>query len=252
MVDILVDNWQVFAGLTLVGAVLGGLLSTMLKGGGGSGALAEPVLSEVRSLSAVLGRFKDDLAATRDAFAGIVSLLSPDQEDPLSFSPSVRLMDPADGASHEEITLPTIDQDHDQDREGNMTEGEDLPDDPETSLAEKLVAAVLAIPALPKLPNIDRDFEILADTDLMGPILRQLQSFDTDGVNTMIGEFKTLVETTIAPAVDRARTEGIDFVLEPETIETLVKGGNEFIKTIDGFSGGIDGVIDRLQQLLND
>ncbi|MEL7019858.1 MAG: hypothetical protein AAGL18_14135, partial [Pseudomonadota bacterium] len=69
---------------------------------------------------------------------------------------------------------------------------------------------------------------------------------------TMIGEFKTLVQNSLEPALTRAREDGLDFILEPETLESLTKGAGSFVKTIGGMNDILDGVISGLTEILDE
>lgn len=223
-----------------VGAVVGGIVGLLMNRSAHANKLNEAMAGEVRSLMTMLDQFKHGLGSTKGAFAGLISLLVPDQDMPLQLKPEAR----HDGRSNsnetpDEHTAPEIMNS----AGGGAGKGLDL--------AQKLLAAVLAIPALPKLPDLSRDFDMMQDNDILDTVFSQLKGLDTDGINTMIGEFKSLVETTLKPGIERARDEGLDFVLEPETIETLTKGAGEFVKSIGGMSAVIDQVIGRLDDVLD-
>jgi len=236
MLDLIRDNLTTLLSLTAIGAFLGGLVGLWRESVSRRKEFIETVGEEFSSLMAVLTRFRGDIDVTRDGFADIVTMLTPDG----GFSRKLASDDPAGpGAPDDDNPIPDDDPDEDDD------------DSPETglALAEKLLAGVIAIPALPKLPDIERDFSVLAQNDMLSPILRQLTNFDTDGINATIGEFKSLVETTLAPGIEKAKAEGLDFMLEPETIETLSKGAGEFVRTISGLGEGLDDILKRLEQV---
>ena len=110
---------------------------------------------------------------------------------------------------------------------------------------------MLAIPALPQLPDFARNFESLADNEMFSAVFDQLSKFDTGGVNTMLDEFKTLIESTVKTGLDKANADGLDFILEPETLDTLSRSAGEFVKTIGGMNSTLGGIMDQITKLLD-
>lgn len=231
MIDFIQENLAIILGGSGVGAVLGGIVGMMMTRSANALRLNEATVSEIRSMVGSLDRIRDEFSLTRDGFAGIVSLLTPGADSSPFFDASAPTTTPADPA-------PSLDAGK------SVQSGMDL--------AEKLLSAVMAIPALPKIPDFTRDFEMLRENPALAPVLdtvfSQLKGLDSDSINTMIGEFKTLVESSLKPGLERARNEGIDFVLEPETLESLTKGAGAFVKSI----GGMSGILETVTSALND
>jgi len=238
MLDFIIENKEIIIGGGGIGAILGGLVGMIVSRGRDALGLDEATVSELRSMVGSLDRIKDEFSLTRDGFSGIVDLLTPEGADLSPFFAETQGATLSDQSSQTKLEHPSA-----MDGETGASAG--------LEMAEKLLDAVMAIPALPKIPDFARDFEMIGDHPVLGAIFSQLNSLDSDSVNTMIGEFKTLVETSLQPGLERAREDGIDFILEPETIESLTKGAGSFMKTIGGMSGILDTVIGRLNDVLD-
>ncbi|MEO0850021.1 MAG: hypothetical protein AAFY04_01260 [Pseudomonadota bacterium] len=245
MLNFIQENLAFILGTGGVGGILGGLIGLIVSRSGGGLRLNTATLDELQAMVGTLGQLKGDFAKTQSGFSGLIEMIAPGAAASPFFSetaaaaklPNTKKSNEADAPSTE-AQAPTI-MAADEPSEG-------------IALAEGLLAAVAAIPALPKLPDLARDFEELADNPIFAGLYSQLRSIDPDSVNTMIGEFKTLVQNSLEPALTRAREDGLDFILEPETLESLTKGAGSFVKTIGGMNEILDGVIGGLKELLDE
>lgn len=239
MIEFIQANLTTILGGTAIGAFIGGVVGLVANGSNQKALLSEAVGSEARTLIEAISRVRDGMGATQAGFGGILAMLIPDTQD-----------------SNPEDDLP---QDILPDGMDIHTQTDNTNTDQETvaapaldgSLATKLLAAVLAIPALPKLPDLAGNFETLRDNELFSVALDQLSNLDTNGLNTMLDEFKTLMETTLQPGLDKAAEDGFDFILEPETIETVTRSAREFMKAIGGMHDTVGSVVDMLTKLIN-
>jgi len=195
--------------------------------------------SEARTLLGALDRFRDGMGETEAGFGGIIAMLSPDA------SANTSEEDIPDNILPEGMEAPSS-----APPESSSTKVADIPPG-DGNLAGKLLAAVVAIPALPTLPNLSGNFDALRDNELIATMLDQLSTLDTDGLNTTVDEFKSLLETTIQPGLDKAAEGGFEFILEPETIETVIRGATEFTKTIGGMNATVGGIVDKLTNLMD-
>ncbi|MEM1192199.1 MAG: hypothetical protein AAGH42_02270 [Pseudomonadota bacterium] len=233
MLDFVQENLAFILGTGGVGGILGGLIGLILSRSSGGLRLNDATLSELHSMVGSLGLVKGAFAKTQTGFGGLIEMIAPGAAASPFFSQS----------DTDDQSAPTDDSEEPNDA---ATKSDGI------ALAESLLAAVAAIPALPKLPEVAGDLDELMDNPLFTGLFAQLRSIDPDSVNTMIGEFKTLVQNSLEPALTRAREDGLDFILEPETLESLTKGAGSFVKTIGGMNDILDGVISGLTEILDE
>ncbi len=235
MIEILQDNLITILGLTSAGAFIGGVIGLFFEHAAKKNALSSAILSQARTLSGSLDQFKTGLGETQGGFEAILDMLAPDHDVPEA---------PVVVDLPEELNQ-TTDQTMEVPAEADQAEKPSMRD-----FASKLLAAVAAIPALPALPNFGRDFEMLQDNQMFDAVFNQLQGLETDGLNGLLGEFKTLIENNIKPGLERAMAEGGEFTLEPETIDTLTRSANEFVKSIGGLDQGVAKVMAGINEMI--
>ncbi len=220
MIDFIQENLTLILSGGGIGAVVGAAVVALMNGAKNSGVLNPAMAGQLATMVGVVKKFRDGMGETQGGFDNIISMLDGDGAPSDARSDNNSVTDKASGL---------------------MT----------TAGASALISAVMALPGLPKMPDLFGEFEALKDHALIGPLMGQLQKVDTDGVNVMLEEFKSLVETTLKPAIDKAVEGGMDFSLEPETIKTLSQGAGEFVKVIGGMTGGLDEVLDKLTSMLD-
>ncbi len=241
MIDLIKDNLTTILGLTSAGAFTGGVIGLIKERIDARSLLSGAMLGEARTLVESLEQFRNGMGETESGFAGILEMIAPKTPD---------------APEHVDVDLPTG-LDVKPDDSGEHSAVADIAADAvsrvtgDKELAGKIVAAVLAIPALPQLPDFARNFESLADNEMFSAVFDQLSKFDTGGVNTMLDEFKTLIESTVKTGLDKANADGLDFILEPETLDTLSRSAGEFVKTIGGMNSTLGGIMDQITKLLD-
>ena len=251
--DFIANNIIEILGGTAIGAFLGGLLAMIFNRGNDRLQIDEALSSEARTLVGSLGRFRTGIGQTEGGFRTVLGLLAG------AGGVGALVEDVVDDVVEEAADFlpdgmqPGRDEHSDEGHAGDQPSEDDGPSNQGDigHLAQKLLAAVVAIPALPSVPDLSGNFEMLRANPVFSSVIDQLENLDTDGVNAMIDDFKGLVESTIGSALqDMTDGDGLASPLEPETLETLARGVEQFLNAIGGIDGAVGGVIDMVSKIL--
>jgi len=259
MLEFIQGNLPFLAGAGGLGAIVGGLTASLVGRRNNSNKIQmnEATISNLRTLTDSLEQYKGGINLTKNGFSNIISLLTPFSDKVADILPGALQSKTEDISSTTEQMTEETNHITSQDTQENVTtshvENKATPEADAlsgTALAEKLLATVMGIPGLPLLPDFNREFELLSENPMVASLFRQLKNLDASKLNPMLDEFKSLVESNLKSGIEHAKNKNVDFQLEPETIDTMLKGASEFTKTIEHLTGGLDGSLAKINDLI--
>ena len=232
------NNLQLLLTGGFFGAV-GGAIFAILNNRSKSSEIFDVAISDnIRTLKGTLETYRNGLHSTEAGFKNVLNILGQLTNDNGTILPGA-----LDGTSPDTFQSSSANTDQAQHEQTYLAT------DP-SEIIKSLLDAVLAIPALPSMPDLGQQFEILKDHPTIGSLFNTLVDLDAGTLNPMLDEFKTLVETTLSQGLNEMMSD-TGFSLDEETIDTLIKGAQEFTKLVGGISGGVDNVLNQISQLID-